>query len=110
MPLLLEIVQGIGAVDAMLLEEVVQGVSGRESKQPAQLRMSEVAETKFVDRERFQHTAWQITCCAKAAREIVGNLNDHVHIEILRARMRQVKIAATGAGFCPNVAFPQAGE
>src|SRR5229473_7392143 len=92
-PVVLEVIERIRHVDIMGLEEHIQRLSRREPKQPTQFRLRETPQPELLDCERLQHSAWQIARGPKARREIVGNVNGHVHARILWGGTLTVKKA-----------------
>jgi hypothetical protein len=75
----LEVIDRIRHVNVMSLEKRVQGLSRRESKQPTQFRLRETPQSELLDCERLKHSARQIPRSSKAGREIIRNVNGHVH-------------------------------
>jgi hypothetical protein len=90
-PIVIEVVERIRGVQIMSLEERIQRLSCPESEQVTQFRLREAPQSELFDRKRLQRTARQLARRPEAVREIVGNMNGHVHDRILWDRAPAVK-------------------
>jgi hypothetical protein len=85
----IQVVERVRNVDLIGLEEGVQRLACRQAQQTTQFRLREPPQPKLLDRERLQNAAGQIADGPKSGRQIVGNVNGHVHRDIFTGTSAQ---------------------